>query len=54
VDRGVPADRLAFRGFGKRVSLMPESASEELRRVDRKVILERILDDDAWQYLKSN
>ena len=51
VDRGVPAGRLAWRGFGKRIALMPSSASEEQRRIDRKVVLERIPDDATWDYL---
>ena len=51
VDRGVAADRLAWRGFGKRIALMPESASEEQRRVDRKVVLEQIRNEETWQYL---
>lgn len=51
VNRGVPAARLAWRGFGNRVALMPPSASEEQRRVDRKVVLERIQDEATWDYL---
>ena len=51
VNRGVPAGRLAWRGFGNRVALMPPSASEEQRRVDRKVVLERIQDEATWDYL---
>jgi hypothetical protein len=30
---------------------MPPSASEEQRRVDRKVVLERIQDEATWDYL---
>ena len=51
VDRGVPPGRLAWRGFGNRIALMPSSASEEQRRVDRKVVLERIQDEATWDYL---
>lgn len=49
--RGVQAGRLCYRGFGKRVALVPESASDEQRRGDRKVVIERVTSESLWNYL---
>lgn len=49
--RGVPAGRLCYRGFGKRVALVPEAASDEQRRGDRKVVIERVTSESLWNYL---
>ncbi len=51
LQRGVAADRLCYRGFGKRVALVPESASDEQRRGDRKVVIERVTSESLWNYL---
>ena len=52
--RGVPEEMLCYRGFGKRGAVIPESAGDEVRRGDRKVVIERITWDPLWQYLKNN
>ena len=49
--RGIPTSRLCYRGFGKRVALVPESASDEQRRGDRKVVIERVTSESLWNYL---
>ena len=49
--RGIQAGRLCYRGFGKRVALVPESASDEQRRGDRKVVIERVTSESLWNYL---
>ena len=54
VSRGVPESRLCYRGFGKRTAVIPGSADDDIRRGDRKVVLERVTWDPLWQYLKSN
>lgn len=51
VSRGIPASRLCYRGFGKRVAMVPESASDEQRRGDRKVVIERVTSESLWNYL---
>ena len=52
VRRGISRERLACRGFGKRVAIVPAAASDDHRRADRKVVLERVVDDALWEYLK--
>ena len=49
--RGINSDRLCCRGFGKRVAVVPESASDEQRRSDRKVVIERVTSEAMWNYL---
>ncbi len=51
VSRGIPASRLCYRGFGKRVALAPDTASDEQRRGDRKVVIERVTSESLWNYL---
>lgn len=51
LSRGVPASRLCYRGFGKRMALIPETASDEERRGDRKVVIERVTSKLMWNYL---
>lgn len=51
IERGVPADRLVSRGFGKRVAIVSSSASDEARRGDRKVVIERVSSELLWNYL---
>lgn len=49
--RGVPETQIAFRGFGKRVAVIPDSIPDEQRIGDRKVVLERITSDVMWEHL---
>lgn len=51
LSRGIESSRLCYRGFGKRVALVPESASDEQRRGDRKVVIERVTSLSLWNYL---
>lgn len=51
VARGVPTSRLCYRGFGKRVALVPASASDDERKGDRKVVLERVMSDSMWEHI---
>ncbi len=51
IERGVPAHRLVSRGFGKRVAIVSSSASDEARRGDRKVVIERVASELLWNYL---
>lgn len=52
VRRGVPAARLCYHGFGKSVAVMSANASDEERRGDRKVVMERVTSESLWNYLK--
>ena len=51
LSRGIPAARLCYRGFGKRMAIVPESASDDQRRGDRKVVMERVTSESLWNYL---
>ncbi len=51
LQRGIQSSRLCCRGFGKRVAIMPESATDEQRRGDRKVVVERVMSESLWNYL---
>lgn len=51
IERGIPASRLVSRGFGKRVAIVSSSASDEARRGDRKVVIERVTSELLWNYL---
>jgi OOP family OmpA-OmpF porin len=42
VRRGVSEDRLVVKGFGKRITITPASSTDDERRIDRKVLIERI------------
>lgn len=42
VKRGISEGRLSVKGFGKRMTIKPASSSDEERRMDRKVLIERI------------
>ena len=52
--RGVPETQLCYMGFGKRTATVPGSAGDDVRRGDRKVVLERVTWDPLWNYLKNN
>lgn len=51
IRQGVDPDRLLHHGFGERMAMAPEEAPDEVRRGDRKVVMERITNDDLWNYL---
>jgi hypothetical protein len=42
---------LLFKGFGERTAMAAEDAPDEVRRGDRKVVLERITSVELWNYL---
>ena len=52
VKRGVSAANLKWRGVGEAVSVIPASGSDELRRGDRKVLLEMVDNEAYWNALK--
>ena len=52
--RGVPESMLCYRGFGKRTALVPVQADDNIRRGDRKVVIERVTWEPLWNYLKNN
>ena len=54
LQRGIQSSRLCYKGFGKRVALVPESATDEQRRGDRKVVLERVTSESLWHYLNQH
>lgn len=51
IERGVSEGRLAYRGFGKRMALVAATESEELRKADRKVVLERVASESLWNIM---
>lgn len=51
LSRGIPASRLCYRGFGMRMAVVPASASDEQRKGDRKVVIERVTSESLWSYL---
>lgn len=53
VKRGIGGERLAYKGFGKRMAIVPASATDAQRRGDRKVVLEIVNNDELWDFLKS-
>ena len=53
-ERGVSSGMLCSRGFGKRMAVVPESESDDVRKGDRKVVIERISDELLWKYLIMN
>jgi len=52
--RGVPASMICYRGFGKRIAVVPAAADDDLRRGDRKVVIEQVTWEPLWNYLKNN
>lgn len=50
--RGVPAEILKSRGIGKEISVVAPEASDDIRRGERKVIIELITNMGYWEYLK--
>ena len=51
LQRGIQSTRLCYKGFGKRVAIVPESGTDEQRRGDRKVVIERVTSLSLWNYL---
>ena len=54
VSRGVPESMICHKGFGKRTAVIPSSADDDLRRGDRKVVIEQVTWMPLWNYLKNN
>ena len=52
--KGVPEEMLLVRGFGKRDAILPDKADNNLRRGDRKVVIERVTWKPLWDYLKEH
>ncbi len=52
VKREIPREMLKFRGVGKKISYVAESAPDNTRRGDRKVTIERVINMDYWNYLR--
>ncbi len=52
--RGVPEAMICYRGFGKRTAIVPAGSDDNLRRGDRKVVIEQVTWDPLWNYLKNN
>lgn len=50
VKRGVPAEMLKYRGVGKRIAAIPASVTNDVRRGDRKTVIELVTNDDYWNY----
>ena len=51
LQRGIQPSRLCYKGFGKRVAIVPGAATDEQRGGDRKVVLERVTSESLWNYL---
>ncbi len=54
LSRGVPESMLFYRGFGKKTAMVPSGAEDNLRRGDRKVVIEQVTWEPLWNYLKNN
>ena len=51
LERGVPAEMLKWRGVGKGATAIPYHGKDNVRRGDRKVMLERVTNMDYWNAL---
>lgn len=51
VSRGVPASMLKARGVASKIAIASPSASDDVRRGDRKVTIELITNTPYWEYL---
>lgn len=51
LERGVGRERLVCHGFGKRAAIVPAGETDGIRRGDRKVVLERVVSEEVWNYL---
>ena len=54
VSRGIPEGKLSCMGFGERSAIVPAGAGDDVRRGDRKVVIERVTWGPLWEYLKTN
>lgn len=52
VKKGVPASALKSRGVGKKISYASEVAPDQIRRGDRKIIVEVVTNMDYWNYIR--
>lgn len=53
VKRGVPAEMLKYRGIGKRIAIVKPEKEDNVRRGDRKTVIELVTNDDYWNYIGS-
>ena len=51
VERGVAKSQIYWYGFGKKATTVPYGESHDVRRGDRKVVIERISNMDYWNWL---
>lgn len=51
IERGVPGKMLKARGIGEKISYVPENSSDNIRKGDRKIIIETITNMDYWNYI---
>lgn len=54
IRRGIPESMLCYRGFGKKTAVVPSGEDDNLRRGDRKVVIEQVTWEPLWKYLKNN
>lgn len=52
IERGVPGHILKWRGVGKSIAYAPATDSDEIRRGDRKIIVEIVDNNEYWNRLK--
>lgn len=52
IERGVPGQILKWRGVGKSIAYAPTSDSDDIRRGDRKIIVEVVTNNEYWNRLK--
>ena len=48
-ERGVPAEMMKWRGVGKRIAIASAGHSDQVRRGDRKIMVEPITNMDYWK-----
>ena len=48
-ERGVPAEMMKWRGVGKRIAIASAGHSDQVRRGDRKIMVEPITNMDYWE-----
>lgn len=51
IERGVAKSQIYWYGFGKKATTVPYGESHDVRRGDRKVVIERISNMDYWNWL---
>ena len=50
-ERGVPRDCIKSRGVGKSISYAPATATDNIRRGDRKIMIEVVSNMDYWNWI---